>query len=271
MPSLLIYLNELSYLCEGLSIEEIRPHVIGCLDVMRRLKQIRKEIFVFGMPSLTKIAFANGRYALGAILNGDIFKDEWLQIKTWEQASSGYVETERFALNALESLAVDGNSALGLLWAYKDSSLVVSIGTLAKWSASEVDALHRLIAPDGTSKESQVKVRNLATVTHLETHRELIVNFGLELSPSSLVYEGDGFVVRMFFDDHEPPHIHVLARRDSESTLAKYAILTLDTLDGKFPPNIERRARAWTVAHNGELMENWNRVRRGEHPIALRN
>ena len=111
------------------------------------------------------------------------------------------------------------------------------------------------------SAARQVKIRNVANLEHIPAYREQITNAGLELSASSLVYEGDGFVVRMFFNDHEPPHIHILASRDSTANIAKYVIATQDRLDGRFPPNLERRVRAWTVERKGELLENWNRVR----------
>lgn len=62
-----------------------------------------------------------------------------------------------------------------------------------------------------------------------------------------------GLAIRMYYDDHAPPHFHVYYGRDS----AKFDIETLDTLAGNLP----RRARAlvleWAAEHRAELRENW--------------
>jgi Domain of unknown function (DUF4160) len=62
-----------------------------------------------------------------------------------------------------------------------------------------------------------------------------------------------GITVRMYYDDHVPPHFHAYYGEDSE----KISVDSLATLAGKLP----RRAHALVVesaaAHRNELSENW--------------
>jgi len=68
-----------------------------------------------------------------------------------------------------------------------------------------------------------------------------------------------GIVVRMYHDDHAPPHVHV---QYSEHT-ARIAISGLRVLDGSLPPRALRLLREWGRLHRGELEENWRRARLG--------
>ncbi|CAN2040663.1 DUF4160 domain-containing protein [Candidatus Magnetomoraceae bacterium gMMP-15] len=45
-----------------------------------------------------------------------------------------------------------------------------------------------------------------------------------------------GIVIKMFFDDHPPPHFHV----EYSNKKASININTLDVIDGKLPPRILR-------------------------------
>jgi hypothetical protein len=45
-----------------------------------------------------------------------------------------------------------------------------------------------------------------------------------------------GIVIRMYYDDHSPPHFHALYQGDE----AKVAIATLEIIDGQLPPRMLR-------------------------------
>ena len=63
----------------------------------------------------------------------------------------------------------------------------------------------------------------------------------------------------MNFSDHNPPHFHV--------RYMEYRAL-IDIEDGTITGTMTRRALEmvyeWLDLHQGELMENWNRLQRGE-------
>ena len=59
-----------------------------------------------------------------------------------------------------------------------------------------------------------------------------------------------GIVVRMYYDDHPPPHFHAIYGEHE----AKIGIETLELIEGK---------RDWAELHRQELRDNW--VRGQEH------
>ena len=67
-----------------------------------------------------------------------------------------------------------------------------------------------------------------------------------------------GIFIRIYYDDHSPPHFHVLYQ-DME---AKVSIETLEMVDGRLPPRILRLVRDWADVYRPELRENWMRAQR---------
>jgi hypothetical protein len=65
-----------------------------------------------------------------------------------------------------------------------------------------------------------------------------------------------GIAVRMYYDDHFPPHFHALYQGDE----AKVAIATLEILGGGLPQRMMRYVLSWAGSHRSELQENWERA-----------
>lgn len=75
-----------------------------------------------------------------------------------------------------------------------------------------------------------------------------------------------GVIVRMYYDDHGPPHFHVYYQ-DHEAVLR---IDTLEVFRGELPRRALVLVLEWALAHRPELRSNWNRAENGEplSPIA---
>ncbi len=71
-----------------------------------------------------------------------------------------------------------------------------------------------------------------------------------------------GISVRMFFNDHDPPHIHVRY----QAFRARIRIEDGVVIDGKLPLAATRLLREWTVLRRDALMRNW-RLARQEQPL----
>lgn len=63
-----------------------------------------------------------------------------------------------------------------------------------------------------------------------------------------------GLVVRMFFQDHAPPHVHI----EYGSEEGVYDIRTGNLMDGKLPPKALGLAAEWLALHQDELLDMWN-------------
>jgi hypothetical protein len=62
-----------------------------------------------------------------------------------------------------------------------------------------------------------------------------------------------GIVITMYFNDHDPPHVHA---RYGESR-ATFAIDALKLLDGELPPRVVGLVAEWAAMHRFELRRNW--------------
>lgn len=63
-----------------------------------------------------------------------------------------------------------------------------------------------------------------------------------------------GITIRMYFDDHAPPHFHA-AYQGFEALIA---IETGEAIAGRLPRRAARIVSEWTEQHRDELMENWH-------------
>ena len=67
-----------------------------------------------------------------------------------------------------------------------------------------------------------------------------------------------GIIVRMFFDDHAPPHFHA----EHQGQDAQFTFDGL-ILEGEISsPRARRLIREWAELHRGELEMNWRRAKR---------
>jgi hypothetical protein len=69
-----------------------------------------------------------------------------------------------------------------------------------------------------------------------------------------------GIVIKMFFDDHSPPHFHAL--------YGEHEILidinTFAVFAGHLPPRALGLVVEWTTLHQDELLNNWERAQAQE-------
>lgn len=69
-----------------------------------------------------------------------------------------------------------------------------------------------------------------------------------------------GIVIAMYFNDHNPPHFHVLYNEYD----AEIEIRNLTVLNGKLPARVLGLAMEWAEIHKDELMDNWNLLQTGK-------
>ena len=68
-----------------------------------------------------------------------------------------------------------------------------------------------------------------------------------------------GIVIQMYWREHGPPHIHALY----QGFEALIAINTGEVVGGHLPPNALRIVRQWVRLRRTQLVDNWQRGRRG--------
>lgn len=63
-----------------------------------------------------------------------------------------------------------------------------------------------------------------------------------------------GIIIQMYFDDHNPPHFHVIYN-DFKAIIN---ILDFSILQGNLPPKALGLIMEWAVIHKEELLKEWN-------------
>lgn len=77
----------------------------------------------------------------------------------------------------------------------------------------------------------------------------------------------NGITVRMYVNDHNPPHFHAQHGDDE----AYVSIATGDVIGGRLQRSAARLVRDWAIARQTELMDNWNLGRAGKIPRKVLN
>lgn len=66
-----------------------------------------------------------------------------------------------------------------------------------------------------------------------------------------------GIVIKMFFDDHSPPHFHA----EYSGDIALIDIRNLSVFSGRLPPRVKGLVIEWATIHQQELFVDWDRAR----------
>lgn len=69
-----------------------------------------------------------------------------------------------------------------------------------------------------------------------------------------------GIIVRMWHDDHPPPHIHV----EYQGFEALVEIASGEIREGNLPRKVAAIVKEWCLVHQRELQDNWQRAQRFE-------
>ncbi|MEI8366513.1 MAG: DUF4160 domain-containing protein [Parachlamydiaceae bacterium] len=68
-----------------------------------------------------------------------------------------------------------------------------------------------------------------------------------------------GIVVKMFSDEHNPPHFHA----NYGEYRATFSIETGQMIQGDMPPNKSALVTAWAIIHREDLISNWQCLEAG--------
>lgn len=74
-----------------------------------------------------------------------------------------------------------------------------------------------------------------------------------------------GIVVRLNFNEHNPPHIHV----EYQGMKAVFEIKTAELIAGEFPKNAHKLVTSWVKKNKSSLLVNWKRAQRHDELIRI--
>lgn len=71
-----------------------------------------------------------------------------------------------------------------------------------------------------------------------------------------------GIVIKMFYDDHNPPHFHV----EYNEFYAEINIETLEIISGTLPNRVYSIVLEWASLHRKELFDDWSLAKENLQP-----
>jgi hypothetical protein len=74
-----------------------------------------------------------------------------------------------------------------------------------------------------------------------------------------------GIVIKMFFDDHAPPHFHA---EYGEYELV-ITISPIKIIQGDAPKRVKSMVLEWSALHQEELMNDWELCKMMQSPVAI--
>lgn len=74
-----------------------------------------------------------------------------------------------------------------------------------------------------------------------------------------------GIIIRMFFNEHAPPHFHA----EYGEYRATIDIRTLSVIDGKLPRRATELVLDWAELHQSEILHNWERCQNHQQPVEI--
>ena len=74
-----------------------------------------------------------------------------------------------------------------------------------------------------------------------------------------------GILIRMYFDDHPPPHFHAKYTEDQ----AVIDIHRLSVIEGYLPRRALGLVLDWAELHQTELLADWDLCRAQQHPLKI--
>jgi hypothetical protein len=264
-----LFLNELSLTADReLDPQELLPHVLATLTTARKAKKLRRELIVAG--GLAGVVFGTGPHTFASILRGADYREEWRFLKELDQTSPDGPEDWK-TQGKLQEVQFQGIAGIGLLQAIENKSAILSFAFRQAWESPIVLVTHWEVDESDDFSSMDKDLQNLAKPEHVTIHEEFIQTLAMDLSSSSIIYEGEDFVLRMYFNDHDPPHFHVMANNDSSETIARFEIKTLDQLaqSGRFRPALRRKVFDWAESRKDALMGCWQECRKLRHPPRL--
>ena len=99
------------------------------------------------------------------------------------------------------------------------------------------------------------------TLLHQHDASEL-VELALRMPTISTFY---GILIRMFFNDHAPPHFHA-RYGEFEATID---LGTLEVRQGELPSRALSLVKEWAIIHREELEEDWRLCRENAPPVKI--
>ncbi|MCL4834434.1 MAG: DUF4160 domain-containing protein [Caldilineaceae bacterium] len=89
------------------------------------------------------------------------------------------------------------------------------------------------------------------------------------MPPVSHPFKRGALVILMNYNDHAPPHVHVKYQTDVRNYRIEIETLLWMRPGKELPPALRKLVEAWVAVHKDELLDEWQKARRGEQVMIV--
>ena len=260
-------MNESSLPSSGLPQAELNAAVIRMIAALRKISALADEL-VFGAQAPITDAPLCENYQTLASLTSEIDRDWWRLFKSIDSRSPLRATPHSIPPAEYEEVRVSGARSEGAEWARANSSLVLSFPWNGEFRQHTLQGVLHKLREDEVVEED-LTIRQVSTTESVEHWREFIENYGLREAASSLIYQDARVQLRMYLNDHAPPHVHVFVPSEARRCVAKIRIDNAEFLKSELSGEIAAYVVKLVAEHMQQLSRGWERCRAGQHPIQL--
>lgn len=262
-----MYFNERSLPSQGLNKRSLVECVVEMIAALQELSKLADEL-VLGSRDYVAATGLSEDYSTIASLKSEIDRDWWRVFRALENRSPFEDVPHAIPPGIDEEVDVFGEPAEGALWAHRNAALLLSFPWTDSFKNTDLPGVLREILDDRIV-ESGIQLRQISTVETVLCWREYIENYGVEEAASSLVFEDGIISVRMYLNDHEPPHVHIFLPDEPRKCRAKIRFDKAEFLKNTLPPSVASYVVELITRHKEGLERGWQRCRDGRRPLQL--
>ena len=267
MSLLPVYFNESSLPSQGLDRHSLVECVVCMIAALHEISKVADE-FVVGSRDYVSAAGLSEGYETLASLKSEIDRDWWRVFRGFDNRSPFDEVPHAIAPGVNEEVEICGAVGEGALWAHRNAALLLSLPWAERFTKMGLSGILREIV-DSEIVESEIQLRQVSTVETAIGWKEYIECYGAEETASSLVFEDERISVRMYLNDHEPPHVHIFLPSEPRKCRAKIRFDKAEFLKNTLPESLSSYIVELVVSHKDELERGWHRCRAGRKPLRL--
>ncbi|WP_426762614.1 DUF4160 domain-containing protein [Hafnia paralvei] len=256
-----IFINELS-MDVACNIHDAKASATQFVECIISISNTRKNIRIFHFGKISTLCI-NSQFTMASLITS---KDKWERLRlSYVDASSIYSDVIK-NIEEEQYLSILGHASRGALMSLLHSPAMLSFNINNNYLSNKINCEYYSICND-VERTDSIDINNISKLQHVENYSSDILDFGYLSSKSPTIYSNTDYIVQMYSNDHNPPHIHVYDASENNTTLARININNFDLMDGseKIQP-IRKNVMEWVRVNQQFLLENWELCRQGKYP-----
>jgi len=245
------------------SVAESSIHEL--LRALRKIKSVGRPIVIGAQEGMGRMTFTSARRLISSF---DVGKDWWRLLMQIDHHSPCASVPQCVApKDGIHDAVVPHEVAP--MWALANDAFVLSFPLNDRLRNPEV-SVGPCACVDGAHVSPGDTYRNISGALHVDHWQGAILDYSYTESSNSVIYEGAGYRVRMYLNDHNPPHVHVYKMDNVKLCVGKVRVDKVEVLEDRGMGSSIRRSVVSIISERKEdFIRAWDRCRSGRLPTRI--